>query len=65
LVVELNPACLRSAGRDPEDLVDMLESLGFACALIGSEATPREVIGRWRRDEVAALWYGNLVARRS
>ncbi|HEV2419179.1 MAG TPA: FkbM family methyltransferase [Terriglobia bacterium] len=61
LFIELNPACLRSAGATPQELISELEGLGFTMKLINEEAATLVSVA-----DVAILakrdphWYGNL-----
>jgi FkbM family methyltransferase len=69
LIVEVNPASLRSAGRDTAALLDYFPTARWALWLIdenGSDASgkirPLDRAARDFLDRAPELWYGNLLA---
>lgn len=61
LFVEMNPACLRSAGASPEELISLLADMSFQTSLIDEDsATLVPVPGSAELARKAPEWYGNL-----
>lgn len=61
LFVELNPACLRSAGATPEELISALADMGFQIRLIDEDSAELiPVPGPTELAHKPPEWYGNL-----
>lgn len=68
ILVEWNPACMRSAGYEPDALPRRLEELGFTMVVLDDRAGEVRNLDAVRRelaaDPVPPSWYVNLAGRR-